>query len=496
MVNQTIHNILRLIQSRQASSFLINGPPGSGKSHLLEILSQQIPKRVSGMANSFGPYFVADKDLTRVGHLLLASLWKEGYLTKNPVECPVQDLASIWEWVEKNCYISKRQTFIILIDLPYLSDNNLPAYCELLSNVRSLEGTWKSDQIRFCHILAGFWDIEWVKIYSQETGISFPYTEEENHFYWQGVSPIEFTLLVNDLYSEAQRVPVIQTLLYEITDGNPTLTKEILSRLPDDVLNFTNLIKTAWIVAEKSQSLLTKSTQYLDEKSREFLGELLIDQFLPGRLYSPYHNRLLASGLVKEEPIGKQTYIRFRSWFYELLVRLHGHTVGIPQESAGKIRVDELMPLIRSLNQELYRLINDIETQARNFLVIQLSLRHDNTQPLLSGLLEDLDKSNSVVDAHQRAIIWRNKVCQNIAYSDLNPIVSYLSTRDLANIIKELASIYNVKEWREIGQAIYKMADIRDAVMHNQLVDDEAIEHLYDLQIQIYSSLAQAKNNK
>ena len=47
-------------------------------------------------------------------------------------------------------------------------------------------------------------------------------------------------------------------------------------------------------------------------------------------------------------------------------------------------------------------------------------------------------------------------------------------------------------EWTRIAQAIRSLSDVRDAVMHNQFIDDEAFERLYDLKSQIYEELSKS----
>lgn len=45
--------------------------------------------------------------------------------------------------------------------------------------------------------------------------------------------------------------------------------------------------------------------------------------------------------------------------------------------------------------------------------------------------------------------------------------------------------------WQLIAQAIRDLASVRDAVMHNQLIDDTALQSLYDLQADIYEALSE-----
>ena len=73
----------------------------------------------------------------------------------------------------------------------------------------------------------------------------------------------------------------------------------------------------------------------------------------------------------------------------------------------------------------------------------------------------------------------------------LNPLLAYLSTRDLADIIEEIGIEIGSDAWQRIAQAIQNLAGIRDAVMHNQLVDDIALQRLYDLQAGIYEALSE-----
>ena len=72
---------------------------------------------------------------------------------------------------------------------------------------------------------------------------------------------------------------------------------------------------------------------------------------------------------------------------------------------------------------------------------------------------------------------------------ELNPLIAYLSTRELANLIEELGAELHSPQWLRIAQAIRALSDVRDAVMHNQLIDDNQLEQLYKLQANIYDAL-------
>jgi hypothetical protein len=490
---EIVDKIRGLVQTKQASSCFINGSPGSGKSYLLNSLSQQLPEQIVGLINVLGPYVIVKADTVWDARPLVQSLYRQGYLNATPDECQFTDIASVWQWLGEKCELSQRQTFIVLIDLPHLDKNNPAPYANLLSSIRSLEASWRHNRIKLCHIVTGFWDSETIQQYVQQTGLSFPYTSGDNYFSWHGVSTAELSSAIKD-WAVYTKYPIMESVLFELTGGNPYVAQQIVKQLPDMVLNFSSLIVATKETARQRADLLTTLTQYFDPKILLLLHELLMNQYLPAEQYAVHRQRLLASGLVKEEQLDNKSYLRFRSWFYEMLIRLNAEAVGIPPIHITNIRIQEMAPTLYSLNQELYRLINDIESQARNFVVIQQSLRKEQNEPLLQGLSKELKNGMSIIDAQQKANDWKQRVKNHQSVlSELNPTVCYLSTRDLANIITELASSYGMPEWRVIGDSIREMGVIRDAVMHHQIVDDSAIDHLYQLQFQIYNALAQSK---
>lgn len=490
---EIVDKIRGLVQAKQSSSCFINGSPGSGKTYLLKNLSRQLPEQIVGLVNVLDPFVIARADTVWDARPLLETLYLQGYLSTTPAECQFTDLAGVWHWIGEKCELSQRQTFIVLLDMPHLDKNNPAPYVDLLSSVRSLEVSWRHNRIKLCHIVAGFWDSETIQQYVQQTGLSFPYTSGENYFPWHGVSTAELSSVTKKC-AVYTKYPIMESVLFELTGGNPYVAKQIIEQLPDKILNFSNLIKATKETARQRTDLLTTLTQYFDPKILSLLHELLINQYLPAEQYTVHRQRLLASGLVKEEQKGNKSYLRFRSWFYELLIRLNAAAIGIPPNHITNIRIEEMAPTLYSLNQELYGLINDIESQARNFVVIQQCLRRKENEPLLTGLSEEIKNGGTVVDVQQKAEEWRQRVKKHrTVLSELNPTVCYLSTRDLANIIAELASCYNMPEWHEIARSIRKMGIIRDAVMHHQIVDDTAIDHLYQLQFKIYDALARSK---
>jgi hypothetical protein len=146
------------------------------------------------------------------------------------------------------------------------------------------------------------------------------------------------------------------------------------------------------------------------------------------------------------------------------------------------------MPAISGLNLEAYRVINDLERQARNLVATRLSLGPWTGHILKGRAVRFNEKTGRHEDAHQRAAGWR---ADSIDKGLLNPLPAYLSTRYLAFIIKEIGKEMGSQPLRSIADALLELSGIRDAVMHNQLVDAAALLRLHELRADVYEALGQ-----
>ncbi len=98
-------------------------------------------------------------------------------------------------------------------------------------------------------------------------------------------------------------------------------------------------------------------------------------------------------------------------------------------------------------------------------------------------------KHDSVEDAHHRADAWRARCLRKGLPVGLNPLLAYCTTTELAELIGEIAAEIRSQEWRDVATAISELKDIRDSVMHNQLIEDSALDKLYDLQLRVREAL-------
>ena len=94
-------------------------------------------------------------------------------------------------------------------------------------------------------------------------------------------------------------------------------------------------------------------------------------------------------------------------------------------------------------------------------------------------------------DAYQRAEDWKNRSADRGLPAEMNPLIAFLSTRDLANLVENMGAEIQSTNWLRIAQTIRELSDVRDSVMHNQLINDCALKRLYDLKADIYQTLSE-----
>jgi len=481
-----------LIRARNATTFYLNGPPGSGKSHLLNELATQLPAD-NPRSLALGPYSVSRGEVNSLQEHIVRDCRDAGFLDGSSLLQPGLDLASTWQWLAENAHVPDGQTFLVLVDL--IEGNPLISapVSSLFSNARYLEGAWSDYKVRIHHMFAGYWDQPALENYYREINTSFPYTVGYNYATWSGLCQEEMVALLSQARPR-EGYSIHGRLLFELTGGHPAAAMEILESVAPGDLNLPALLTSTYRAAENGatgQSLLGVWCQ-LPDKARDVLQKLILNGHIEARVPHSTIDQLLTAGIVRLDQVGTEAYLSFRSWYAELLVRLHTEALEIASDQTQKIRLAELMPSVSELSIEAYRLINDIENAARNFVTVQLCLQHTGEGHILKDKHKKYDnQTGGFEDAFQRAQEWRDRRADGGLAVGLNPLLAYCSTRDLAGLIEEIGAKMDSEAWQRIARAIRGLADIRDAVMHNQIVDDLALQQLYALQGDIYQALSQ-----
>ncbi len=488
-VDPLIARLSALLLSKSAVSFYINGGPGVGKSYLLETLVKQIPSKISGTF-VVGPNKVNASNVDDLVRMQMQSCLETGFLENLPPSEKAHDIASAWCWLGQQELFSPRQVFVVLVDLD--SDLDLPVVASLFSRARYLETAWNVSGASLLYIFVGSWDPVMLATYCDSIGVSFPYTPTHNYIVWEGIDSDTMTSLTKRVVPDSLNIH--GHVLFELTGGHPTVACEILEVVGDSSLSIENLLDATYTVAKSGKISARWLAQWpkLSSKSQEVVRQLLYQRYAldPGSL--PHINQLLMLGIVHRRMIGNNSYLGFRSWYMELLFRLHLEDLGIYDEQLAKIELQEMTPPLVAVNKEAYEVISDVENNVRNFVALWLCGHKEGEEHILSGrhlkYISDIDEEQ---DAYERAIHWQEKSRRDRDSANLNPLLTYFSTRDLAELIEEIERELKSSTWRQIAQSLRQLANVRDAVMHNQLIDDKQLRDLYMLQAAVLRALTQ-----
>jgi len=489
--HELIRHITRLVDSYHASTLFLNGPPGAGKSYLLETLARDLPSIIQ-RCFVLGPYQIGKNGTNELIRRILTDCVEAGYLTADPPVNNLCDLVQTWKWLDENLMISMKQTLIVLVGIGNWDPENMEELCNLFSSARTLEGIWNSTGIRIHHLFSGTWDHPSMERFYDGINISFPYAVGHNYYVWQGISLGDMTTLVSDHICRDTRIP-FGNILYELTGGHPGAALDIIGQIPANEFRFSTLLsatRQAAFVGSMSQELIHFWSQ-LPMESRKILKKMLLHRHIAETTLSPEMERLYIAGIIRKYQIGKEWYLDFLSWYVELVIHLHTDQLGITDETIQKVDIDELMPRVSIICIEAFRLINEIENLTRNFISIHLCLQSEAGFHYLIGRSQKFNSEKGrEEDAYERAADFQNRSSDRGLPVELNPLIAYLSTRDLANLMEELGAKMQSTEWLRIAQAIRTLSDVRDAVMHNQLIDDTELDKLYQLQGDVYAALS------
>jgi hypothetical protein len=487
-VSELGQRLSRLAWTKSAVTFFVNGPPGAGKSHLLKQLPEALPEETP-LPCVVGPHSVAAKEVDTLGGHLMNHFRAAGFVDTVPTGESSRDLSDAWRWFADNAQVLTEHTFLVMFDLGSGNRFNLATLGSLFSDARRLAEAWEHPKVNLIHVFAGYWDHGELKQYFRDIVTSFPYTPGQDYEVWNGISPRDMTLLVRrSLPSEVDSV--YGETVFELTGGHPAAALDILSELDSNDVSVRALLSATQRAAESGPAgeALLEAWLRLPDESRNELKRLILQRHIPIRSLGDRWEQLVTAGVARHHQVGQDHYLAFQSWYAELLARLNVEDLGIADSAVKRIRTNGLMPAISELNVQAYRVINDIENQARNFVATRLSLRSTKDHLLENRGWKSNEDTGNREDAYQRAMDW----CQrSLDKGVLNPLLAYLSTRDLAHLVEEISHEIGSEAWQEIANAIMELSDIRDAVMHNQLIEGSDLKRLYELRGDIYAALSE-----
>jgi hypothetical protein len=287
-------------------------------------------------------------------------------------------------------------------------------------------------------------------------------------------------------------------VLFELSGGNPAVAVEVLQAADEAndaspslqrLLEATKDVATEGSMARRMLSLWPE----LLPKGQQIVKQLLHRRYVTDPGSQAHVNQLLTLGLVRREKSEGQSYLGFKSWFVELLLRLHLTELGLEGERLNRVAVEEMVAPVTSVNDEAYHIIHEVENKVRNFVTLQFSMQEGPGAHILQGrAARYLEEVNATEDAYDRALHWRQRSQRAGLSADLNPLLTYCSTRLLADLVEEMGHQTKSEVWLTISKALRELADVRDAVMHNQLIDDAQLRQLHALRAAVYAGLAHA----
>lgn len=482
-------SIIRLCETKRTVSAFINGAPGSGKTFLLKQLAKELPKATRNTL-VYGPYQVSSMD--EFSDLLINDCFNTGYLNSLMPSDYFVDIIKTFEWLNRNIQSTNRQTITILIDLnDKITD--IDTLRTWFSSIRFLEHGWNSDTSGLLILLASNWNHNLLDSYYKEIRLSFPYTVSQNYFLWDGISVDQMDKIITKNFPSTPKIVPLGLLLHEITGGHPGAAIDILETIQErESLTIASMLNAAKIAARNGKMAgdLVSKWSSLSTKTRNVIRHLLLLRQIPISNLRPHLDGLASFGLVKEKEIADTTYAVISSWYIEMVIRSHLNGLEIEDENLNEVDPEDLpLPLV-SINNEAFLIINEIETMIRKFVIVRSSANKINGKGVLENRGVRYDKFlNRNMSAHERASDWRDK-SRSVGLSvDTNPLVTYLSVKDLPLLVDELSREIKSEKWSTISSAINSMGDIRDAVMHNQIIDDKAFIQLFDLRAAIYNAL-------
>jgi hypothetical protein len=281
-------------------------------------------------------------------------------------------------------------------------------------------------------------------------------------------------------------------MIYLITGGYAGAILDILASTEKSNPTADDIFEATWKAVQQGDhgnSLVLAWKKLPSSAISQVKQILLLKQLDPNDKKSL--DLLFVSGIISYHEIFGKRFARLNSWYVELLLRDRAANLGLDGADWLITRFDQFTPRIKTFNIEAYEIINDIENQVRNYAVARLCEQSTGNDHLLEGKVLRKNKFHESYpedDAYERAKEWQQRSQQHGVGVNINPLIAFTSIGDLVQLLTEL-SVTDELLWKEIVKAIEKTTSIRDAVMHNQVINEKSLEKLYDLQAKILKAL-------
>ena len=477
----------RLLSSPVASYF-INGAPGSGKTHLIKKISEDLPKWIAPLS-VLGPYPVSD--IAEFNQMILTELHQMGFMEKNWNDDTASDFYSTWNWINGNAARNLPKHVVVLMELNFDAVKDIDHVVFWFSNIRYLQHFWDGGNTNILFLISGLWNHGGLQKYYNTKQLSFPYTEGVNYLVWKGIGLEDTAKMVEDRFDRPSLSKPFSALVFEITAGHPGAIVDILNVMGKEGLKFASL-EIAADKASKEGRYAAKMVDVWRKMPNDVfeIMESLIKMQPLAKTANPESLELMhTAGMIDFSTIFRKRYIKLGSRFTELVIRNNLSQLGIDAIKYTQADFNEFVPVVNSFNVEAYMIINELENLIRNIAVSKMLEEHDDQMHILiSHVLKSVTNADGKIttDAYERAIEWKGKNLKAGIDSRFNPLIAYLSTGDLVQLLKEIPDTAT-RHLQQLANILEAVTPMRDAVMHNQLIEENSLEKLYAFKAEILS---------
>ncbi len=492
----TIEKTLHL---NSAITLAVYGPPHSGKSHFLATLKRRL-LTTDHDCLVFGP-LPASETLNEQGFMrrLLDSLQEEEALTALPDRESVLRAASqrIF-WGRLLPYVPEALRRVVVViddaDAERLSASELYG---LVGRARKFTTEWNSDRLSIATVIGGTWSPRLLREEFKQRQSSWPFLSDDTLFPLPDLEADEVREWATAVLETGTVRDIHVRYLHELTLGDADAMERVLVGMFGATTSCDAMRDVAAAIVE-SEEYITEVERRLRlciPGAQALLPQLLNERPISYDRYSSAAESLLLSGLVRIDTIGTTRLVVLRNWLIESVLRRQQARFGALLPGDVYRPVAELMPPIRCLNIEAYAIICEIENLLRNLIMCRLGLTSRRMHPL-QGMLENRydDRLNYAADQYTRSSEWRKRFAAKAHVDSHAALVSYSRTGDVLDLIAWLAEQGDPITRRltpGVRQQLSELKDVRDVVMHNQILSERSYNQLCDIREHVYQALAE-----
>lgn len=317
----------------------------------------------------------------------------------------------------------------------------------------------------------------------------------EDKIYFNNLSKDEINSILVNKFGSLYNIPNSNYFLdyiYEITNGYPFFLFHLInnSAFSFDFNTIKNILED-FSKDVKIINSISSSFEILDYNTKESIYNLFEGRELSININSPIFEEIFLSGLFCFHNKGDITYIQFRNWFVEKILRENIFHAFSQKFHLSKI--SELIPPHSFFNSRSYNIILQIENSLRNLLIMRLHKFNQNEHPLKLINFVNIDQSRQFRSYYNYCLNERNKN-ERYNFAIQSSLSSYLMIVDFKNIFftaensftnergvyAKFTDIFPSKS--DLENNLEQLRRIRNLIAHNNIIFADTFNSLLECQ--------------